>query len=313
MRRQRVLDATLALLLNLGTAHYAVAAETDPAVLRWLPHDYPRDRARVDPRALPWRAIGRVNRHGSHQHCTGALVGERWVLTAAHFVWPLRQFPDEVHFLAGFAGDRYQAHSRVVRFRWAALTDEAPRGADDWALLELREPLGRAVGVLPWALLDTEGYTRLRADERAFTLVGYRGDRPFVQTAARGCRLGEYAADGRLMTHDCPTAPGDSGGPLLLERAGTYLLIGIGIGGLTAGQATAGARWPRIVQGVFIPSACFAATLTALGPAPRPLFTDDARGATATAVAARTLSTAPTRPARPAPVARRPSPDSRHR
>ena len=45
-----------------------------------------RNREIVDGSARPWSAIGRVNFSGIDQraHCTGTLISERLVLTAAH-------------------------------------------------------------------------------------------------------------------------------------------------------------------------------------------------------------------------------------
>lgn len=59
----------------------------------------------LDSTEYPWRALGRVDR-GGEGYCTGTLIGEKLVMTAAHCVWSARQQDwhpaATLHFVAGY-------------------------------------------------------------------------------------------------------------------------------------------------------------------------------------------------------------------
>lgn len=204
------------------------------------------DRITVTASEYPWSAVGRVN-NGQGGHCSGILIGPKLALTAAHCLWnnkTRRPMPEQaLRFVAGWERGNHLGIATVSRtvlapgWRFGEKYDPA-HAAHDWALLELVEPLGDAVG---WVALAGG-----RDGSESVTTVGYAQDRQHVPTAHIGCHLLGSLRPG-LLTHDCDAVHGDSGAPVLIWRDGVPLVTAIHVAtlsqaiGRTTGQTVGGA------------------------------------------------------------------------
>lgn len=193
------------------------------------------DRKPLDTAAWPWQALGRVNQ-ANGSHCTGAMIAQDAVLTAAHCL--IDRFsgnwlaPKDIVFVAGYRRDEDLGFARGREIIHPEHTINLSRPilrdiGDDWAVLYLDHAL--PVKPIPIQPLPVDKVNHL-------LLAGYSQERPHMLSLQDGCDVLERVDSGRVLFTDCDSTHGDSGSPLLVRQGGKVWIVGVASAIVTRGM-----------------------------------------------------------------------------
>ncbi|ACS85547.1 trypsin-like serine peptidase [Musicola paradisiaca] len=188
----------------------------------------------------PWQAIGQLET-ASGNLCTATLISPHLALTAGHCVVAppggVLDKPVALRFLSSPDGWRYETnHIEALTNRklarmlkpdgdgWIVPPAAAPW---DFALIRLQHTPPGITPISLWPGSQEELKAALIQRKNHVTQAGYPEDHQDELYRHQDCRITGWVQKEAVMAHRCDTLPGDSGSPLLMKTAASWVLIGI--------------------------------------------------------------------------------------
>ncbi|CAD0186595.1 V8-like Glu-specific endopeptidase [Ruegeria sp. THAF57] len=173
-----------------------------------------------------WEAVGRLD-IGQDGFCTGTLIAQDLVLTAAHCALNRASGspyePGEVTFRAGLSDGKALAERKVVQIavhpdyaRHPNLSAEAVRV--DVALMKLEQPI-------PYSVADPFALHSGRVAGNEVSIASYGRGRSEAITRERSCRILQRRQG--LITFNCDITFGSSGSALLARNGPRWQILSV--------------------------------------------------------------------------------------
>jgi V8-like Glu-specific endopeptidase len=185
----------------------------------------------------PWNTVVHLCRDfggGGCSGCSGVLIDQRRVLTAAHCIWSMgrQAAPQRILVIPGRVDRKTMPYgARESREFW--IPRGFMRGPDktswDWGLIVLSRPFERLRRFPP---LRPRSDSQLReiAENSRITVAGYPSDRPIGTMWRHAERL--VRTTHRRLFHTVDTCPGHSGSPIFAPVNGERAVIGVHTAGI---------------------------------------------------------------------------------
>ncbi|MEX0308281.1 MAG: serine protease [Ruegeria sp.] len=173
-----------------------------------------------------WEAVGRLD-IGSQGFCTGTLIAQDMVLTAAHCALDKATgkpyAPGELTFRAGLSDGEALADRKVIQI--AAHPDfvangpvSAPRVRVDVALMRLEEPI-------PYSIADPFALFSGRVSGNEISVASYGRGRAEAITRQRSCHILQRAQG--LISFNCDVTFGSSGSAILAKKGPRWQILSV--------------------------------------------------------------------------------------
>ncbi|WP_209507230.1 MULTISPECIES: trypsin-like serine protease [unclassified Ruegeria] len=173
-----------------------------------------------------WEAIGRLDvREASY--CTGTLIAQDMVLTAAHCAVDRRTgetyAPEDITFRAGLSNGSALAERQVTQIAvlpgYASNNPLSHEGVRmDVALMRLNEPI-------PYSIADPFVLHSGRVSGNEISIASYGRGRSEAITRERSCRVLDRRQG--LITFDCDVTFGSSGSAILAKNGSRWQVLSV--------------------------------------------------------------------------------------